>query len=301
MITCAQCPRSMTHTLALVLCAAPLPPSCHAVTQNAFGELCSLQKIEGCGLSAPQLMRCVRLAATKVEELTAALRKALEAHAVARVAARVRRQPGAAPPAGAAGAPARGVTVLRSDQLLPAVAGGGTKGAAAAGGAVALDLDALPDSVRSMLQQVAEGAEDMEEDGEESSSEDESSSGEGESSSGEESSGEEEAGGEVETAEASAAAAAVPAGVRAAAQQHTAAAAAEPAQQERPQQRAAGQPKKRRAAAPGSTSKEQQRDELAAIADMIASAGGGTSRAPADLSGAVKKKKKPASQAARRQ
>ncbi|KAL4427701.1 hypothetical protein ABPG75_001790 [Micractinium tetrahymenae] len=276
------------------------------VTQNAFGELCSLQKIEGCGLGAPQLMRCVRLAATKVEELTAALRKALDAHAVARVQARVRRQPGAAAAAGAAGAagvagvPPRGVTVLRSDQLLPAVAAGSGRGGGAAGAAVALDLDALPDSVRSMLQQAAEAPADVEEDDveeeEDSSSEEESSSSEGEGSS------EEEAPDDDDDDEAAATAAPV----RGSAATHQQAAASmqqeqQQEQQQAQQQRLAGQAKKRRAAAPGSASKEQQRDELAAIADMIASAGGGTSAPPADLSGAVKKKKKQGGGAARRE
>ena len=37
-----------------------------AVTQNAFGELCALQKVEGCGMTPPQLMRCIRLATQKV-------------------------------------------------------------------------------------------------------------------------------------------------------------------------------------------------------------------------------------------
>lgn len=74
------------------------------VTQNAFGELCALQKVEGCGMTPPQLMRCIRLATQKVEELTSLIRKALEAHEVARVQARVRRHAGGAGPAAAAAA-----------------------------------------------------------------------------------------------------------------------------------------------------------------------------------------------------
>jgi hypothetical protein len=41
-------------------------PASPAVTQNAFGELCALQKVEGCGMTPPHLMRCIRLATQKV-------------------------------------------------------------------------------------------------------------------------------------------------------------------------------------------------------------------------------------------
>lgn len=44
----------------------PQLPSPPAVTQNAFGELCALQKVDGCGLTPPQLMNCIRLATQKV-------------------------------------------------------------------------------------------------------------------------------------------------------------------------------------------------------------------------------------------
>ena len=265
----------------------PRPPS--AVTQNAFGELCSIQKIDGCGLGSAQLMRCIRLAAQKVEEQTAALRKALAAHDVARVQARVRRQPGAAVPG--EGAPARGVTVLRADQLLPAVAA--VRGAGG-GGALALDLDALPAGVRSLLAQQAgaDEAEDM--------SEDEgagSSSSDGGSSSDEDGS---DVGSEEEAAAAAVAAAAADLASEEQRQRRQRAAPA-PAEQQQQQLAAtagsgkAAAPAKKRRGPPGGGSREEQRDELAAIAGMIARAGGGDGGGLAgggDLAAAVKKKKK---------
>ncbi len=51
-------------------------------------------------LSCVQILRCIRIATAKVEELTAALREALDAQEVARIARRVQRH--AAPPATAA-------------------------------------------------------------------------------------------------------------------------------------------------------------------------------------------------------
>ncbi|PSC74884.1 exosome complex component RRP45A isoform X1 [Micractinium conductrix] len=259
------------------------------VTQNAFGELCSIQKIDGCGLGSAQLMRCIRLAAQKVEEQTAALRKALAAHDVARVQARVRRQPGAAVPG--EGAPARGVTVLRADQLLPAVAA--VRGAGG-GGALALDLDALPAGVRSLLAQQAgaDEAEDM--------SEDEgagSSSSDGGSSSDEDGS---DVGSEEEAAAAAVAAAAADLASEEQRQRRQRAAPA-PAEQQQQQLAAtagsgkAAAPAKKRRGPPGGGSREEQRDELAAIAGMIARAGGGDGGGLAgggDLAAAVKKKKK---------
>ncbi|KAG7666787.1 hypothetical protein Ndes2437A_g08482 [Nannochloris sp. 'desiccata'] len=61
------------------------------VTVNPQGELCAAQKAHGVGIQPAQVMQCTRIAATKVKDLTAQLRTALEAHEVARVAARVRR------------------------------------------------------------------------------------------------------------------------------------------------------------------------------------------------------------------
>jgi hypothetical protein len=63
---------------------------------NPHGELCAAQKADGVGLDRDQLMRCVRLAAGRAEDLAQALKAALKAHDAARVAARVRRAgPGA--------------------------------------------------------------------------------------------------------------------------------------------------------------------------------------------------------------
>ncbi|KAI3429482.1 hypothetical protein D9Q98_005573 [Chlorella vulgaris] len=265
------------------------------VVQNAFGELCALQKIDGCGLTPPQLLRCIRLATQKVEERTGEIRKALAAHDVARVQARVRRHPGLTAPVLSTAANGRGVTVLRSDQLLLESGGGVSAGKP---GLAALDLDALPDSVRSILQAAA-AAEGESSEGEESSSEEEEEAGSSEQEEAEEKA--EQAGQdmEVEAAPQDSAPAAAqqqqqqdglqPAGSRQAA---AAAFSLLPAQQG-----GAGQQQKKRRAAPGSVSKEQQRDELAAIAELIASAGGSTAAAAAgggagDLSAAVKMKSK---------
>lgn len=58
-----------------------------------------------------QILRCIRIAATKVEELTKWLREALDAHEVARIQRRVRRHSNTAAPASAAAAAARPVAV----------------------------------------------------------------------------------------------------------------------------------------------------------------------------------------------
>jgi exosome complex RNA-binding protein Rrp42 (RNase PH superfamily) len=71
------------------------------VTVNPQGELCAAQKAHGVGILPAQVMQCTRIAATKVKDLTSQLRKALEEHEIARVAARVRRhQDGGAAGAG---------------------------------------------------------------------------------------------------------------------------------------------------------------------------------------------------------
>lgn len=44
----------------------PAPTCLSLVTLNAFGELCALQKVDGCGLTPSQLMQCIRLATQKV-------------------------------------------------------------------------------------------------------------------------------------------------------------------------------------------------------------------------------------------
>ncbi|KAL4856888.1 Exosome complex component RRP45B [Chlorella vulgaris] len=269
------------------------------VVQNAFGELCALQKIDGCGLTPPQLLRCIRLATQKVEERTGEIRRALAAHDVARVQARVRRHPGLKAPAPSTAANGRGVTVLCSDQLLPQSGGGVSAGKPGSGGgsSAALDLDALPDSVRSILQQAA-AAEGESSEGEESSSEEEEEAGSSEQEEEEEEAEQVGQDMEVEAAPQDSAPAAAQQqqqqdGLQPASRQAAAAATSLlPAQQG-----SAGQQQKKRRAAPGSASKEQQRDELAAIADLIASAGGSTAAAAAgggaaDLGAAVKKKNK---------
>lgn len=50
---------------------SPPPPAfpSAAVTQNAFGELCALQKVDGFGLTPPQILNCIRLAAQQVGPL----------------------------------------------------------------------------------------------------------------------------------------------------------------------------------------------------------------------------------------
>jgi exosome complex RNA-binding protein Rrp42 (RNase PH superfamily) len=74
------------------------------VTVNPQGELCAAQKAHGVGILPAQVMQCTRIAATKVKDLTSQLRTALEAHEVARVAARVRRhQSGGGAEGGAGG------------------------------------------------------------------------------------------------------------------------------------------------------------------------------------------------------
>ena len=141
------------------------------VTMNPQGELCAAQKAHGVGITPAQVMQCMRIAATKVKDLTAQLRKALEAHEVARVAARVRRHRGDGAEVATIGG-----------------GGGGDSAAAAAAGAPQVDLSSgkldqlqLPEDVRRFVEHAAaedssEGEEEEEE--EEESSEDESEDGE---------------------------------------------------------------------------------------------------------------------------
>ncbi|GAB4822397.1 hypothetical protein N2152v2_009443 [Parachlorella kessleri] len=105
------------------------------VTLNLHGELCAVQKAKGVGLPASEIMRCIRVAGQKVEDLTNKLKKALEAHAVARVQARVRRRaapadiplghlPGQAPaPEGAQHAQQAGLTTQQAQLAGDAAAG----------------------------------------------------------------------------------------------------------------------------------------------------------------------------------
>lgn len=70
-------PRADLHLSPMFSCLTsllpPAPTCLPAVTQNAFGELCALQKVDGCGLTPSQLMQCIRLATQKVGGQTAQL------------------------------------------------------------------------------------------------------------------------------------------------------------------------------------------------------------------------------------
>ena len=76
------------------------------VTINPQGELCGVQKAHGIGIDVSEAMQCIRLAESTVKQLTDGLRKALEAHDVARVASRVRRRHSSFVAAGAGAATA---------------------------------------------------------------------------------------------------------------------------------------------------------------------------------------------------
>ena len=56
------------------------------------GEVCGAYKTNGTPTTTAQVMRCVRVAASAAEDAVAAIQRALAAHDVARVAARVRRR-----------------------------------------------------------------------------------------------------------------------------------------------------------------------------------------------------------------
>lgn len=61
------------------------------VVVNAHKEVCAVQKLDGVPLPSSMMLRCIRIAASKVEELTQKLREALDAHEVARIQRRIRR------------------------------------------------------------------------------------------------------------------------------------------------------------------------------------------------------------------
>jgi exosome complex component RRP45 len=52
------------------------------VVANAHDELCGVNKAEGVGLNAGQLMRCVRVALVRAKDLAQLLHAALDAHKV---------------------------------------------------------------------------------------------------------------------------------------------------------------------------------------------------------------------------
>jgi hypothetical protein len=69
------------------------------VTINAQRDVCGVQKAGGQAISAPQLLRCMRVAAAQAVKLTDQLRAVVAAHAAARLSGRVRRhRPAAAAP-----------------------------------------------------------------------------------------------------------------------------------------------------------------------------------------------------------
>ncbi|CAM6021921.1 unnamed protein product [Sphagnum balticum] len=60
-------------------------------TVNTHGEVCAVQKGGGVGVSASELMRCLRLASTKAAVLTETLKKVVEVHETERAQRKIRR------------------------------------------------------------------------------------------------------------------------------------------------------------------------------------------------------------------
>jgi hypothetical protein len=61
------------------------------VTINSQRDVCGVQKAGGIAISAAQLLRCMRIAATQAVKLTDKLREVVRNHEAARLASRVRR------------------------------------------------------------------------------------------------------------------------------------------------------------------------------------------------------------------
>lgn len=61
------------------------------VTMNIHGDICAIQKGGGVGVSASEIMRCLRIASSKVADITALLKKAAETHEVERAQRRIKR------------------------------------------------------------------------------------------------------------------------------------------------------------------------------------------------------------------
>lgn len=61
------------------------------ITVNTHGEVCGVQKGGGVGVSASELMRCLRLASTKAAVLTETLKKVVEVHETERAQRKIRR------------------------------------------------------------------------------------------------------------------------------------------------------------------------------------------------------------------
>ena len=50
------------------------------VTMNVHGDICTVQKGGGIGIRSSEIMRCLRIASTKVLEITSSLKKAVSIH-----------------------------------------------------------------------------------------------------------------------------------------------------------------------------------------------------------------------------
>ena len=50
------------------------------VTMNVHGDICTVQKGGGVGIRSSEIMRCLRIASTKVVEITSSLKKAVSIH-----------------------------------------------------------------------------------------------------------------------------------------------------------------------------------------------------------------------------
>ncbi len=61
------------------------------MTINSQRDVCGVQKAGGIAISAAQLLRCMRIAATQAVKLTDRLREVVRTHETARLASRVRR------------------------------------------------------------------------------------------------------------------------------------------------------------------------------------------------------------------
>lgn len=63
------------------------------ITINSQGEICAVQKGGGVGVSASEVMRCLRIAAAKAQSMTETLKKAVEIHEIERAQRKIRRHP----------------------------------------------------------------------------------------------------------------------------------------------------------------------------------------------------------------
>ncbi|KAG0610823.1 hypothetical protein M758_7G094400 [Ceratodon purpureus] len=61
------------------------------ITINSQGEICAVQKGGGVGVSASELMRCIRIASSKAQSITETLKKAVEVHEIERAQRKIRR------------------------------------------------------------------------------------------------------------------------------------------------------------------------------------------------------------------